>query len=116
MNTPCVQDEGLHSQVPETGLRMTTFVESFYRVGGDLEVLREGLYLEPAQFHAAMAFYCANKDLFDAEYERIMEERQRNFAEFLEQNKHKRGWAALKGAWRGGETDEEVEAALERLS
>ncbi len=115
MKTPCVRDEGLYSYVPDTGIRMTTFVEAYHRVGGDLDELQKD-FLEPAQFHAAMAFYCANKEIFDAEYQRIMEERRRNFEEFRERNKDKRGWAEFTEPIRGEETDEEVNAILEEMS
>ena len=119
MNTPCIQDEGLYSRVPDAGLRMTTFVEAYYQVSGNLEVLREGLHLELAQFYAAMAFYCANKELFDAEYERIVEWQQNIPASAFVSDEVKRAWSAsfLAQSVEGEEaTDEEMDADLERLS
>ena len=77
MKTAYIEDEGLESRVPETHLPMTFFVDAYHRMEGDLEVLQKGFYLEPWQLHAAMAFYCANKELFDAEQERLMERRRR---------------------------------------
>lgn len=116
MKTPCVQDQGLHSRIPETGIRMTTFVEAYQRLGGDLAVLQDGFHIEPWQLHAAMTFYCANKEAFDAENERILEERRKNLAQFLEKNQDKKSWAELAGWWVGEETDEDINAVLEEMS
>ena len=114
--SPHVKDEGLFSRIPDSAVSLKAFVEAYHRLGGDLEILRTGFYLEPWQLHAAMTYYCANKAVFDAENTRILEERQKNLAEFFEKHPSTGAWAEFKGALRGDETDEEVDAALEELS
>ena len=115
-NTPCVQDDGLYSEIPDSGVRIKTFVEAYYRLGGDLEVLRNSFTLEPWHLYTAMAFYSANKDLFDAEYQRIIEWQQNIPASSFVSDEVKKEWAKIR--WAEGEeaTDEEMDADLERLS
>jgi hypothetical protein len=118
MNTPYVQDNGLHSRVPETGIRMTTFVEAYHRLNGDLAQLQTGFHIEPWQLHAAMTFYCANKQAFDAEYERILEQRQRNLREMTPVNPEVvASWfASLPLPEREEASDEEMDALMEEMS
>lgn len=118
-NTPCVQDAGLYSQIPDSAVSIKSFVSAYHRLGGDLEVLRTGFTLEPWQLYTAMAFYCANKELFDAEYERIVEWQQNIPASAFVSDEVKRAWSAsfLAQSVEGEEaTDEEMDADLERLS
>jgi len=118
-NTPCVQDQGLYSEIPDSGVYIKSFVEAYHRLGGDLEVLRTGFHLEPWQLYAAMAFYCANKELFDAEYERLLERRRNIPQSAFVSDEVKRAWSAslLAQSVEGKEaTDEEMDADLERLS
>jgi hypothetical protein len=115
-NNPCVKDQGLYSQIPGSPVSIKTFVDAYHRLNGDLEVLRTGLSLEPWQLYATMAFYCANKELFDAEQERLMERRRQFWEKAAANEDAKKAWAEFSGALRGDETDEEANAALERMS
>ena len=116
MTTPCVQDEGLKSRIPDTYIPMTYFVEAYHRLDGELEVLRTGFHLEPWQLHTAMAFYCANKELFDAENERFLESKRQFWEKVAANTDARKAWDEIKGALRGDETDEEVDILLERMS
>jgi len=97
---------------------MTTFVEAYHRVGGDLDMLQNGFHLETWQLYAAMTFYCANKELFDAEHEHILEERQRNVREFapVSQDLIKSLFENVPPSAGEEATDEETDAAVERMS
>jgi hypothetical protein len=112
-----VQDEGLASRVPATHLPITFFVEAYHRLGGDLAQLQKGFSLEPWQLHAAMAFYCANKEMFDAENERFLESQRNIRQDRLISDEIKKEWTQTRRRGLGEEaTDEETDAALERMS
>jgi len=113
---PCIKDEGLYSLIPDSPVRMTSFVEAYHRLRDDMEQLQTGFSLEHWQFHAAMAFYFANKELFDTEYERLMQWRREFWAEAAARNGDRNVWAEISGQWPGDETDEEINALLEELS
>lgn len=113
---PCVRDEGLSSRIPDSPVSIKSFVDTYFRLEGNLDILQTCFSLEPAQFHAAMAFYCANKELFDAEQARLDERRRKFWAEAAANEDAKRAWAEIRGALRGDETDEEIAAELERMS
>lgn len=115
-NSPCVQDHGLYSEIPDSGVSIKTFAEAYDRLGGDLDVLQKGFYLESWQLYAAMAFYCANKEMFDAETARFRE-RQRNLSNYAMSPEQVRELLATFPPSTGREaTDEEMDADLERLS
>ena len=116
MVSSCVEDAGLRSHIPDSPVRMTSFVEAYHRLRDDMEQFRTGFLLEPWQFHAAMTFYFANKDLFDAEYKRVKERQCRFWEEAANNQDARLAWAELKGAWTGDETDEEIKQLLEELS
>lgn len=113
---PCVEDDGLQSRIPDSPVRMTSFVEAYHRLRDDMEQLRTGFLLEPWQFHAAMAFYFANKDLFDAEHERVKDWQRKFWEDAAARNGDRNGWAEISGMWPGEETDEEINEWLEKLS
>ena len=112
-STPCVQDHGIYSQIPDSAVSMKSFVSAYHRLGGDLEVLQNAFTLEPWQLYAAMAFYCANKEMFDAETARFREQ-QRTLTGIpvnSSLNNGNRGFPTGEEA-----TDEEMDAWLEELS
>ncbi len=113
---PCVEDAGLRSHIPDSPVRMTSFVEAYHRLHDDMEQLRTGFLLEHWQFHAAMAFYFANKQLFDAEYEHVKERQRKFWEEAAAKNGDRNAWAEISGQWPGEETDEEIRQMLEELS
>lgn len=116
-HSPCVQDAGLYSHIPDSPVSIKSFVDAYHRLGGDLDVLRTGFSLEPWQLYAAMAFYCANKELFDAEQERLMERRRNPPPEAFLSDAAKKALIDFRWIPDGEEaTDEEMDAALERLS
>ncbi len=115
-NIPCVQDEGLSSEIPASSVSIKSFVSAYHRLGGDLEVLRTGFTLEPWQLYAAMAFYCANKEMFDAEYKTLRKRQEQLWAENAANEDARKAWAEIQGALRGDETDEEIDAQLEEMS
>ena len=116
MAASCINDEGIYSQIPGSVVRIITFVDAYHRLGDDLEQLRTGFLLEHWQFHAAMAFYFANKAFFDAEYERILETRRKFWEESKVKDGERNGWAELYGAFRDDEADEEINKLLEEMS
>lgn len=113
---PCIPEEGIHAQIPGAAVAMKSFVDAYHRLGGDPEILRIGFQLEAWQFHAAMAYYLAHQKEFDAEYERMEKIRQQYYEASLVKKGEPNGWAQLYGALPDEESDEEINAALERMS
>jgi len=95
--SPCVPDEGLVALIPDDALRMTTFVEAYHRFPDNAELLKTGFLLEDWQYHAALAYYYANKELFDAEYERVKERQRKFWEEAAAKNGDRNVWAEIAG-------------------
>lgn len=123
---PCIPDERIEARIPGSPFSVLTLIEARNRLNADKdavrttpEALRDGLNLSLAQVYAALAYYHANQDAFDAELTRREEAGRQALAALFErhesEHKTKNGWAEI-GKWPGDESDEEIEVALERLS
>jgi len=120
---PCIADDGIEARIPDSPFSVLTLAEVIHRLNSNPNVpdptpeyLSQGMNLSLAQVYAALAYYHANQSLFDAELARQREESQKAFAELFAKYEGHNGFAEIVGKWPGDETDEEIEAALERMS
>jgi uncharacterized protein (DUF433 family) len=113
---PCIPDEGIEARIPGTPLSVLTLIEVRNRWNASPEDMCARLQLSLAQVYAALAYYHANQALFDAELTRRKSEAEQALQALLQQSEGHGKWEEIVGKWPGDETDEEIAAALERLS
>lgn len=123
ISAPCIPDEGIEARIPGSPFSVLTLIEVRDRLNANPdapdatpEVLSKSMNLSLAQVYAALAYYHANQPLFDAELARRREAAQQALTDLFTKHKGGTGWTEIVGKWPGDETDEEIAAALERLS
>ncbi len=120
---PCIPDDGIEARIPDSPFSVLTLIEARNRINKNPtapeatpDVLRDTLNLSLAQVYAALAYYHANQAAFDAELTRRREATQKALAVLFAGQEDRNGWTEIVGKWPGDEADEEIEAALERMS
>jgi hypothetical protein len=122
--SPCIPDEGVDARIPDTPFSVLTIVEVRNRLKSSSESnqqvtalrIAETLILSAAQVHAALAYYVANQSDFDAELSRREAASEAALEKLFAAHGDTNNFGRIVGTWPGDETDEAVEAALERLS
>ena len=122
-SAPCIPDDGIEARIPESAFSVITLIEARNRINANPdapdstpEVLRDKLNLTLPQVYAALAYYHSNQAAFDAKLTRRRESARQALAALFAGQENRNGWAEIAGKWPGEETDEEIAAALERLS
>lgn len=113
---PCISDQGLQTWIPDSAVLVLSFMQAYYRLDRKMNVLQEGFRIEAWQAHAALAYYFANQEMFDAELERLDAIKRKSLADATVSSPAENGWSQLYGALPDNESDEEIAAILERMS
>ncbi|GEM_PF-1338054 len=118
-----ISNDGIRAQIIGSPFYVLSLLEVRDRLNANPDApdptpdnLASGMNISLAQVYAALAYYHANKKLFDAELERKRQAREKFWEEQIARVGGANVWAELYGALPDDDSDEEVIAALEIIS